>query len=358
MNAWDLDETEPERMIDSLLDLRLDECRLGLSYHGGRMLLPANARHVVYEHHPGAIYFHATPDVYGRLRPCESPLASTVAKFLAASEKRKFPVQAWTVLCHNDALGQQHPECCIENAFGERYPYALCPSNPETQEYIVALCREIAALPGVRTLDLEALSYMGYDHHSLHEKCGIALPPETRWLLSVCFCQYCRPSLPDADEVRRHIRLSFDSGQAEPIDPNLKKAVLQVRRQTILVLLSQLRGLPVNLRFTPLTDFTGGKTALSWCDVSGAVPSVTLTFFGSTIDAMRSTLGEMPDNRKLRVEGGFIFHGPDCAAREDVAARIRVLRDANIDGIGFYSYSMAARYQLDWLRRAIQELLI
>jgi hypothetical protein len=356
MNAWDLQGIEPDRMIDSLLELGLDGCRLGLSYHGGRMLLPNNAKHVVYRQHPGAVYFKPQASRYGSLQPAASPLAKATELFLERCAVRSFPAQAWTVLCHNDYLGDRHRQCCVRNAFGEHYTYALCPSHPEVQRYIISLCGEIAALPGIEALDLEALSFMGYEHNSLHDKRGIALPPEVTKLLSICFCRFCSASLPEPASVRERIRNYFQTGEIPVAEGWLENAVLSLRRETLLGLLKHLAPASINLRFTPDPTFTGGKTALSWADAATVAQAVTLTFFGSAVEQMRTSLANVPANRNLKIDAGFMFHLPDCNSARQIAKRLELAQQAGLNGVAFYSYSMAAPYQLDWLRSSIKDL--
>ncbi|MGH9632435.1 MAG: hypothetical protein ACRD7E_29365, partial [Bryobacteraceae bacterium] len=226
MNAWDLEGREPERVLDRLQEYGLDACNLGLSCHGGRIVLPTHPRRAVYEQHPGALYHLADLKRYrnSRLRPHVAPLSALVDDFISTCEKRKWPVNAWTVLCHDDYLGGLAEDCCIHNVFGDSYTYALCPSNAEVRQYIVTLCQEISEIPGVSGLDLEALSFMGYEHSSLHEKRGLPLAPEIIWLLSICVCDFCMDALGRTGEEIAHkaraaVRAYFDDVRgAEPAD--------------------------------------------------------------------------------------------------------------------------------------------
>ena len=68
------------------------------------------------------------------------------------------------------------------------YPYALCPAQPAVQRYILGLVEDASRLPGITGLDIEALSFMGYDHNSLHDKRAVPVPAE----LNNCHCSECR----------------------------------------------------------------------------------------------------------------------------------------------------------------------
>lgn len=355
MTPWDLAGREPEELIAFLRGLGLDGCNLALSYHGGRMLLPANRCHTVYEQHASAVYFPCDAGRYAApLVPAVGAEAPLAMRFLERAAAEGFPVYAWTVLCHNDYLGPLAPECCIENAFGERYSYALCPSHPEVRRYVAALCGEIAALPGVAGLDLEALGFLGYEHGSLHAKAGVALPREALIPLSICFCRYCRAAMGDAEEIaaaaRDAVRAYLRDGQ---LPARRDKAVLAARRQAQLAALDAIRAAtgstPLNVRLSLDPWFFGGKATLAWDDLPRRADSVTLTYFGLPVD-----VANVPRKRSLPIHTGFVFHGPDCTRPEDVAARYRALRDCAPETITFYCFSMAAPRHFAWLRRTIQ----
>ncbi len=380
MNAWDLEDVQSEELIAFLKDCGLNACNLAFSYHGGRMLLPRNRRHKVYEQEQSALYFPATRARYEnlRLQPRVAPQAELVERFVKACVRAKFEVNAWTVLCHNDWLGMQSPECCIENAFGDKYTYALCPSNPDVRRYVTTLCTDIAAYPGVASLDLEALSFMGIEHQGLHDKRGIPLSPATAWLLSLCFCADCR-SHPgtSADEIAMSVRTSiedyFEELPEEKSDADLYATLeemlgtdiltllLEMRRQTLKSLLEEVRAATgnahLNLRVATSPLFYGGKTALSWDDIAAYVDSATVTFIGATKERMHIELDSLPppDARLLPVYGGFSFHHPDCKSEVDVCERATMIRTTQLDGSLFYLYGMAADKHFAWLKTALRE---
>ncbi len=375
MNAWDLEAVEPVEIINQLKDLGLNACNLALSYHGGRMLLPR--RRKVFEQEAGALYFPANPSLYetGKLRPRVAAQAEIVRKFVEICGREQFQVNAWTVLCHNDFLGSTQPDCCVENVFGDCYTYALCPSSPDVRRYAVAVCRDIADF-GVAQIDLEALGFMGYEHQGLHDKSGIALASWAKWLLSVCVCRYCRENLgASADEItikaRARLESYFDESLAETIDVDLETqlaeaiganalaALLEMRRRTLTSLLDEIRQATgethLNLRLATSQFFSGGKTALPLDDLTDRVDSATVTFIGMPKEKMRAELAFVPppDERQIQIFGGFSFHHPDCQSPEDVAERLRMMREAQLDGFLFYLYGLASTKHLAWLKAAL-----
>lgn len=241
MHPWDLEGWDPEEFLDDVAAIGITELRLALAYHGGRLLLPRNRRHLVYEQHDSAVYFEPTRGRYGALQPAVGPHTETVAAFLGAAARRRFPVRAWLVLCHNDRLGRKHPDFCIRNYRQEPYTYALCPAQPEVQRHILELIADVSRLPGITGLDLEALSFMGYEHNSLHDKRAIAPDPR----LNIYHCSVCRGEQ-DRDAVIAHL----------------------------LDRIGQVTQLPIDLRFTDDAGFFGGKSHLPPHVLAGRVASL------------------------------------------------------------------------------------
>ncbi|MGH3417101.1 MAG: hypothetical protein ACRDSS_11585, partial [Actinocrinis sp.] len=107
-------------------------------------------------------------------------------------------VYAWVVLTHNQRLGTLHPDIAVTNAFGDRYPWALCAANQLVREYCTTLASEIAALPEIGGLELEACGWFGFEHLHAHDKTGAnAMPAWARDLLSLCFCDACEIEIAD-----------------------------------------------------------------------------------------------------------------------------------------------------------------
>ncbi len=382
LHAWDLEGRTPGDVAGELRALGLDGCSLAVSYHGGRVVLPRARHGRVRELDPGAVYFPSDPARYDglRLRPRVAPESLLVPPFLRACAAAGLAVGAWAVVCHNDRLGAEHPDCCVANVFGDRYTYALCPSHPEVRRYAAALCADVAAQPGLARLELEALGFMGLEHASLHDKAGIPLSAAARWLLSICVCAECRARVGEPLDAfaARAWRWLADylasappaRGGAEPalrpaldaaVGAEVLDAVLAGRRRVVATLLDEVRaaagGLPVNVRLATDPLFVGGKTALGWDDLAGRVDSATVSWFGAPLDQMRRDLLELPppEARPVPVEGAFVFHAPDCATPEDVRARLALVRQARLGGVAFYCLGLAAPPQLAWLAAALAD---
>ena len=123
-----------------------------------------------------------------RRRAVEQPLRA----LRIATSERGIALSGWTVFCHNTTLGEAHPECTTENAFGERgSPADLCPSHPDVQAYVLALARNVARL-GVDEVVAESLHFGTFEHGYHHERSFVTLGGIDRFLLALCFCASCK----------------------------------------------------------------------------------------------------------------------------------------------------------------------
>jgi hypothetical protein len=275
--------------------------RMSYAYHGGRLHLPRHATRRVYELDASAAYFDADLAKFGRLKPRVAGPRVTLDR----------PHAAWVVLCHNDALGAMHPDCCIRNQYGETYSYGLCPGHPDVQEYVIELCRQASRQPFVDELDVEALSFMGYAHEGLHEKTGVKLSPAELAELSECHCGRCGPDT--LIRVLRQIR-----------------SVVDCR---------------INLRVSLDPTFRGGKFPCSQEDLpklQGLVDAITLTYFRLPVNFRR------PD-APFEVHAGFVMHEPDCSTDADREARLAACSGA--DEVAFYCWGLAGADAAAWASR-------
>jgi hypothetical protein len=359
MHAWDLCGRTPDSLLDFLLEHGVNACSLGMSYHGGRMLLATHPERVVYQQLPGALYFDAAIGQFPReLRPAVAPEGAAAETFLARCAERRFPAEAWVVLCHQDALAPAAPQLAVRNAFGEAYEHALCPASETVRLFCIEVCRQAAAVPGVTGLDLEALSFLGYEHGGLHDKRGIPLSKELSWLLSICCCDDCRRALPGVDEeIRARVRqcVADPYGPAPALDA--ERQVLEWRRRVQSALLRRIReAVPdrrLNLRISPDPHFGMGKSSLTLPDIAGIADSATFTYFGSTLAAMADAVDRQPRHDKVETSTGFVFHEPDCRTRDDLRTRAELALRSGATATSFYCFGMAGQPHWAWLKEAI-----
>lgn len=200
-HPWDLRALAAHGGLPRLRDLGYREVALAVSYHAGRWLTPWHPDGLVRFLEDGTVHYRPRGD-YGRLQPLASrevragepsPLEWLCAHAPAAGLRAR----AWAVLTHNTRLGDLHPDCCVQNALGDRYTYSLCPGNADVQRYLAAMVGDLAAHAGLHAIELEAVAPIGHRHNSHHDKNSFGVDAYTDALLSTCFCAACRHALAD-----------------------------------------------------------------------------------------------------------------------------------------------------------------
>ncbi|WP_181957996.1 hypothetical protein [Nonomuraea mesophila] len=206
---WDVvgDPSAPER----LARLGVEAVALAAVYHSTRAATPYHPAHRVLDVPYPAFYLPIRPSSWSRLVPA-SPTWTPADAYLQARDALKaagLHVYAWTVLTHNSHLGTAHPDLTVRNAFGDPYPYALCPAHEDVIEYCERLVQEILTVGEPDGLILEACGPMGFGHQSVHEKTSGADWTSTDTdLLSLCFCTACADRYPP--NTRDQVRAAID----------------------------------------------------------------------------------------------------------------------------------------------------
>ena len=217
---WDVvgDPSAPGR----LADLGVQAVALAASYHSTRAATPYHPAHRVLDVPHPAFYLPIRPSSWARLVPA-APTWTPADAYLQARDALKaagLQVHAWTVLTHNSHLGTANPDLVVRNAFGDPYPYALCPAHEDVIEYCERMVQEILEVGEPDGLILEACGPMGFGHQSVHEKTsGADWTPVDADLLSLCFCTNCAPRYPEPTAAA--VRAAIDrTSQANPTTEN------------------------------------------------------------------------------------------------------------------------------------------
>ncbi|MBO3746546.1 hypothetical protein J5X84_10760 [Streptosporangiaceae bacterium NEAU-GS5] len=216
---WDVDG-DPAA-AERLRSLGADAVALAASYHTTRAATPQHPAHRLVDARHAAFYLPVRSTAWAgrRLTPGVPDWPGSYPAARDALRAMGLPVQAWTVLTHNTRLGRANPDLVVVNAFGERYPYALCPAFDEVADYCRTLVGEVVALGEPDALILEAAGPLGFRHMGHHEKTdGADWSPVQTALLSLCFCAACAARYAyeglDVARLRARVRAGVDQGAA------------------------------------------------------------------------------------------------------------------------------------------------
>ena len=186
--AWDLADEGLDTVLERVREAGINTITLAASYHAGKFVRPHGSSGKVYFPKDGTVYFKARPDRYGHIRPLVNPLVEEFDGF-AELQKRAPDLErcAWVVCLHNTPLGMEHPEFTSRNAFGDAYPYSLCPAHPAVRDYVVNLCADLVDRYDIHRIVLETPGWLPYDHGYHHEFALLPLDRYSKTLLALCF---------------------------------------------------------------------------------------------------------------------------------------------------------------------------
>jgi hypothetical protein len=391
---WDFLDEGADSALGRIADAGLNGMSVAAAYHSVRALCPHNPNRAVVHGEGGVVYFKPEPSFFKgkRLRPVESALLADNEQAVSprangdplsivceAAARRGLKVHAWTVLHHNTRLGTAFPDCTIENAFGDRYPFGLCPANPDVRAYTLGLIRSLAQREDLDTIELESLGYMGMDHTGHHSK-GTALAPLQRFLLSICFCAHCAGYMTaqdvDVAQARQDVRenlLAYFSGSREgggDTPEELAKAlgaeraagILAAREEAVFSLLAEIRQVvrapqKLSVMITPSRLATGAQVSGGVARAAKRTDRLLHQAFSTDAAPIRKAVAEVA----AQADGTPVFAGlqaiaPFVRSSEEMVERVRAARSGGAEGAQFYHYGLMPLENLEWIRRALVKL--
>lgn len=404
--ASDLHDEGYEQVLDNIQERGgLEGVGIAASYHHSRDLFPHNPVGKI-RFLEGEVFFQPDESLYvnTKMRPIVSPLVAQqdpLATLTAKAGPRSLAVRPWTNNMHNTNLGSQHPDCIVQNAFGDPIITSLCPANPDVRAYVCALSANIARYP-VDALLVESVIYMPFDHGYHHERTLLPLTGTHRFMMSLCFCLHCMAAGEaagiDMEQLRQFVRTEMQrvfDGDASifdeiPLDQSQIGALLngamgqfiKVRHQVITSLMTELVAAVKRERDIPVSfmDMSGGLRGVgsgmnvvgatataperAWQDgidfapLAGVCDSLSVLAYSSDLKQVSADLDayrqRLPQNYALSVAMRPML--PDCRSAEDVAELVRVISAARPAWIEFYHYAMMRLTSLDWIKKALTVL--
>ncbi|GAA1973956.1 hypothetical protein [Catenulispora subtropica] len=362
---WDV--VGDDAAAETIAGIGLDHAVVAAFYHATRAVTPRHPRHrvVVAEHSAaylpvGTAWRQVLPPPQAWI-DSEDAFGATAAALAAAG----VPTHAWVVVDHVDAFDAPH----VVNAYGDRYPWALCPSHEGVLEYAVGLAAVVAARTDVAGVEFEAAGWYGFDHLHEHDKvAGIPFSDDELYLMSLCFCDACHSEYQDsgidARALRAAVRERLDTRftASEPLvgglpDADLAAAVLRMRtrvgdrlREAMVREVRTQRGadFPVLFHANPRphrsTAFTGVDPATFAKDATGLVVNC---WDGTTENVTLST------GHPAAVHAGLLGVRGMGAHPERLAGQAAAMRDAGASGIRLYHAGLASNADIEAMRALV-----
>ncbi|MFI8079794.1 hypothetical protein ACIF6L_03170 [Kitasatospora sp. NPDC086009] len=348
-------------------------------YHEARDVFPHNPRRVIRYLEPGAAYFRPDPARWAgrRLRPTPSTAIGDrdpFAEAAAEARRRGMKLHAWTVFCHNDRLGFEHPDCAPANAFGDRHLTELCPAAPEVREYAVTLVAELARY-GVDAIRAESLHFHGLRHGYHHERYFEELGPVAEALLGICFCDHCRAAAVragvPADEVAATVRaelrrrLADDTAAAEPaaldeLADGALAAYVDASAATVTSLAAEVAE-EARRHGMRLSFMDGGGPGRGWLAgidlpaLAGVADQIETLGYARTPEAVREKIAAFALHGVRPRDMAVILRpmASDCDGPANLAAKIATLRELGVPEVEFYHYGLMRLSSLDRIGTAL-----
>ncbi len=335
-----------------------DGVAIAAAYHSVRAATPLHPRHRIVDARSAALYLPVREGAWGELRPDDdTPWVGPDAFARAAGVARAagLRVEAWIVLTLSTSVGTRNPGSCVVNAFGEAYPYALCPARPEVREYAAALVAETAAAVDLDGVMLEACGAMGLGHLGHHEKtAGADWSAEQEALLSICFCTVCVALLAEAGEdpdvLRAEARARVDEdGGLGGLDAVLRVRG-RVRRQLLdaCVAAARAAGVPRVVVHAQADPWATGPFAALLDDLDEVDGVVVLDAVAHDPEAMRGLRERLPGTPI----GGYLWALPPASPASIRAGWPDAVR--GLDDTYVYHLGLIGRERLDAVGDALR----
>lgn len=291
-------------------------------------------------------------------------------------------LSSWTVCLHNTRLGYQHPEACVQNAFGDVAYYNQCPANDDICDTMAALMRSVDRAVPLRTLQMESMNYMGFAHEYHHEKDGVGLTALEDFLLSLCFCPACMAKGSaagiDMEHVRGRVRADVQKYLALPRDavpsqeflaqgPNFFAddpeflAYLDFRTQTVTRLVERVGGEVKRAELCFLSLLPNASSWLFGVDLKAISRSCGSTLICSYDSDAAQARRDMATSRAeldaaCRVYTGMRAFTPEYTGGEAFLRKVDASLQAGSDGFVFYNYGLIPAARMRWIADACGRL--
>ncbi|MFI6444994.1 hypothetical protein [Kitasatospora sp. NPDC050543] len=378
--ATDLIDEGADTFFGNLIDRAgVGGVTLASVYHAARDVFPHHPERVVRYLEPGAAYFRPDPARWAGRRLAPTPSTAIgerdpFAEAAAEAGRRGMKLHAWTVFCHNDRLGFQHPDCTPANAFGDRHLTELCPADPEVREYARTLVGELARY-GVDAIRAESLHFHGLRHGYHHERYFEELGPFAEALLGICFCDHCRANAVragvPAEEVRLAVRaelrrrLSDEAAAAEhmaldSLAGGALAAYVDAAAGTVTSLTAELAEAAADLGMR-LTFMDGGGPGKGWLSgidlpaLAKAAHRIETLGYARTPQAVREKVAAFALHGVAPRDMAVILRpmASDCDGPANLAAKIDTLRELGVPEVEFYNYGLMRLSSMDRIGAAL-----
>lgn len=388
---WDLLDEGTERVLGWMAgEAACSAVLVSAQYHHARVLRPRADGPLVRRFDGALAAFQPQKDLYPDQdlipEPAEALAEAGVLEGARnTSREHGLDFGLWVVGLHNSTLGERLPELTVENAFGDRYTYSLCPSQALNREYLTALVKDTCAQFQPDRIVLEAPGPLGLQHGLHHELFLFPVDPVLDLVTSLCFCPDCLASAGlrglDGAAVRREaarigralleaergsLPAAFRTGETASLlleVPELWE-YLQIGTEAVISLVGEVRGAArehgAALEVIPASFHR--PSSLSWLErgrlsrLAKAADGLLVAAYHEDPARVRADLdwvNLVAPEVELTAGLNACHPTPSEAALAGSAA---AARGAGSRGIYFYNYGLLTEQRLAWAARTLRGL--
>lgn len=392
---WDVAQEGPQAIIDTLAEMGVTRLQIATAYHSAEVITPRRTSAVVTVAQANTVHLPLPRKSFSDLSIPMSRIATEYPdlypQLKAATDKAGIALSGWAIGFHNTSLASENPDCAIVSCFGDRFTHGLCPSNPRARTFAIELFGSISATGLFDRLLAESLSYLLYSHGHAHELWGARLDPNTRYLLSLCFCEHClangRKRGIDVEGLRKQVareltrtwNADFRSGRVPDDGAEMTSLhfvwqdlaeYTRMRMETVSTLVQEVcdqvhrHGVELDLS----AAVWGRPAFTNWTEGVDVAESVRIAD-GFVLECYYPTAGEVA--REL--DHAQAIHsrvGPEAATltaalalwpsfhgtRDDFLSKVRAISGSGIDRLALYNYGTATQSTLAWVAEAVAEM--
>ena len=373
---WDLADEGIERVLGNVRDVaKCNAVSVASAYHNFKQLRPhAPAGQKIYVGEGGVVYFQHDLSRYGRITPVASTLLKQIDVFRELCDSREshqLDVNAWTVIMHNSRLASTYSDAATRTTHGDPSPHLLCPAHPDSREFAMALCADLAHNYDLRIIELEAIGFLGFEHGYHHDKIGAPLGEWGNYLLGICFCDSCieraKAEGVDADRIRSLVQAELDGiyhGDAD-VPPDLSKTdglaawerdepefarYMKAGENTVASLVKDVAdacagsGTKIVMQGETWEQFLSLETMAA---IVSNIDGLLVSGYDLTADEADQLMERSRDcvgDKELIV--GIQAHFPEVPSSDEWRAKVRVCIEKGATGLNFYNYGISTMSQL------------
>lgn len=382
---WDVADEGAAPCLDAIAGLGCNTVILSPNYHRARLFRP---RATGYYNRP-VDWCDFRPDhaLYAEpgLLPPVNPDARCVEgcrQAVDAARARGLDVIVSVIGCHNTTIGLAHPELCVENAFGDRYAFALSPAEPRVRDFLGSLVRDLCRQYRPDALLLDSFAFLDAVHREHHELMFVSPGAFGKYLLSLCFgpasCARLRAAGLDpaalraqaAELIRRAVTDTPGPRSPEAERDELTAllfefpeflAAARVRSAIVQELLAHVAAIAreEGVRLHSQSALLARPTARVWTEGAGLrtrAESCEKIFIQAHWPSAREAIHDLSWAATVLPAGRFVLgtmtSEDNVATEADLVQRAAAARRIGAAGISFYNYGLLSAARLQWIRRA------